>query len=34
MGALAARVWRGLTQRYIELEAASLDRRVTGKPAA
>src|SRR6476620_5423834 len=34
MGALAARVWRGLTQRYIELEAASLDSRVTGKPAA
>jgi len=34
MGALAARVWRGLTQRYIELEAASLDSRVTGKPSA
>jgi len=27
-------VWRGLTQRYIELEAASLDSRVTGKPAS
>jgi len=30
MGAVAARVWRRLTQRYIEVEAASLDRRVTG----
>jgi hypothetical protein len=30
MGAVAALVWRGLTQRYIELEAKSLDRRVTG----
>jgi hypothetical protein len=29
MGAVAAFVWRGLTQRYIELEAASLDKRVT-----
>ena len=34
MGAVAARVWRGLTQRYIELEAESLDKRVTGEPAA
>jgi len=34
MGAVAARVWRGLTQRYIELEAESLDKRVTGKSAA
>ena len=34
MGAVAARVWRGLTQRYIETEAASLDRKVTGAPAA
>jgi len=33
MGAVAARVWRGLTQRYIELEAESLDKRVTGGPA-
>lgn len=30
MGAVAALVWRGLTQRYIELEAESLDKRVTG----
>jgi carbon monoxide dehydrogenase subunit G len=29
MGAVAATVWRRLTQRYIELEAESLDRRVT-----
>jgi len=29
MGAVAALVWRRLTQRYIELEAASLDARVT-----
>ena len=29
MGAVAALVWRRLTQRYIELEAESLDRRVT-----
>ena len=34
MGAVAARVWRGLTQRYIETEAASLDRTVTGAPAS
>ena len=34
MGAVAARVWRSLTQRYIELEAQSLDTRVTGTPAA
>jgi len=34
LGALAGLVWRGLTQRYIELEAASLDKRVTGAPAA
>ncbi|QNN52336.1 SRPBCC family protein [Nocardioides mesophilus] len=30
MGAVAALVWRRLTQRYIELEAESLDARVTG----
>lgn len=29
MGAVAAFVWRSLTQRYIELEAESLDARVT-----
>ena len=29
MGAVAAFVWRSLTQRYIEQEAASLDARVT-----
>jgi len=29
MGAVAAFVWRGLTQRYIDLEAESLDKRVT-----
>ncbi len=29
MGAVAGFVWRGLTQRYIELEAESLDARVT-----
>lgn len=29
MGAVAALVWRRLTQRYIELEASSLDARVT-----
>jgi uncharacterized membrane protein len=29
MGALAATLWRRLTQRYIELEAESLDQRVT-----
>jgi uncharacterized membrane protein len=34
MGAVAARVWRRLTQRYIELEAESLDARVTGTPVA
>ena len=34
MGAVAATLWRGLTQRYIELEAESLDKRVTGAPAA
>lgn len=33
MGAVAATVWRRLTQRYIEVEAASLDTRVTGGPA-
>ncbi len=33
MGAVAALVWRGLTQRYIELEAESLDARVTRTPA-
>lgn len=34
MGAVAAFVWRRLTQRYIELEAASLDARVTGRSPA
>ncbi len=34
MGAVAAWVWRGLTQRYIELEASSLDARVTGHASA
>jgi uncharacterized membrane protein len=34
MGAVAALVWRKLTQRYIELEAESLDARVTGKSLA
>jgi uncharacterized protein YndB with AHSA1/START domain len=34
MGAVAALVWRGLTQRYIDLEAESLDERVTGSPSA
>ena len=34
MGAVAALVWRGLTQRYIELEASSLDARVTGHASA
>jgi uncharacterized protein YndB with AHSA1/START domain len=29
MGAVAAFMWRKLTQRYIELEAESLDQRVT-----
>jgi uncharacterized membrane protein len=32
MGAVAAVIWRGLTQRYIEVEAESLDRRVTRTP--
>ncbi len=31
-GAVAAVVWRRLTQRYIELEAESLDKRVRGGP--
>jgi len=34
MGAVAATVWRRLTQRYIELEAESLDKRVTRASAA
>ena len=34
MGAVAALVWRRLTPRYIELEAESLDKRVTGASAA
>jgi len=34
MGGVAARVWRKLTQRYIETEAASLDARVTGRQSA
>jgi uncharacterized membrane protein len=34
MGAVAARLWRRLTQRYIELEAESLDKRVTRATAA
>lgn len=34
MGAVAALVWRRLTQRYIEIEARSLDARVTGSPTA
>ena len=34
MGAVAALVWRRLTQRYIDLEAASLSSRVSGAPAA
>ena len=33
MGWLAATIWRSLTQRYIELEARSLDERVTRTPA-
>jgi hypothetical protein len=33
MGAVAAMLWRRLTQRYIELEAESLDKRVTRAPA-
>ncbi|NUR08131.1 MAG: polyketide cyclase [Nocardioidaceae bacterium] len=34
MGAVAALVWRRLTQRYIELEAESLDARVHRAPTA
>ena len=34
VGAVAALVWRRLTQRYIEIEADSLDMRVTHQPAA
>lgn len=34
LGAVAALVWRRLTQRYIEIEAESLDRRVTHEPTA
>jgi carbon monoxide dehydrogenase subunit G len=34
MGAVAALVWRRLTQRYIELEAQSLDARVTDQSTA
>jgi len=34
MGAVAALVWRRLTQRYVELEAESLERRVTREPVA
>lgn len=34
VGVLAARIWRRLTQRYIELEAESLERRVTRTPTA
>jgi hypothetical protein len=34
MGAVAAMMWRRLTQRYIEIEAESLDKRVTRTPAA
>lgn len=34
MGAVAATMWRRLTQRYIELEAESLDKRVTHASAA
>jgi len=34
MGAVAAMVWRRLTQRYIEVEAESLNERVTRAPAA
>ena len=34
MGAVAGLVWRRLTQRYIELEAESLDKRVTRASAA
>lgn len=34
LGAVAALLWRRLTQRYIELEAESLDKRVTQAPIA
>ncbi len=34
MGAVAALVWRRLTQRYVELEAESLDHHVTRSNAA
>ena len=34
MGAVAALMWRRLTQRYIEIEAKSLDKRVARTPAA
>ena len=34
MAGVAARMWRRLTQRYVELEAESLDARVTGAPPA
>jgi uncharacterized membrane protein len=34
LGAVAAPLWRRLTQRYIELEAESLDKRVTRASAA
>jgi hypothetical protein len=34
MGAVAALVWRRLTQRYIDLEAESLNKRVTHANAA
>lgn len=34
MGAVAALVWRGITQRYVETEADSLDRRVRHTSAA
>jgi uncharacterized membrane protein len=34
MGAVAATVWRRLTQRYVDLEAESLDVHVTRAPAA
>lgn len=32
MGAVAALVWRRLTQRYVDLEAVCLGRRATGQP--
>jgi len=34
MGAVAALVWRRLTQRYVDLEAESLDARVVNGPSA